>query len=784
MKLLSPLKDCFLILSVVCVFSQIFDGFAQEGFPYCEPLSDGVPPANTILGGDATLVSDPNGNGVLQLTSNERSQNGYLYANIPFPSSYGIKASFEFFSYGGSGNADGLTFYMFDASVPNFQPGGFGGALGYGHNLNQGSPGLAGAYIGIGLDEYGNFSNPIEGRDGPGFRANSIAIRGPGDGFDGYNYIAGVRTDQEGGLAAEDQFPLSSGGLNTNRVIDPNTAGYRKVFIDLQPAANGIGFTINLEMLITTADNQPKLVSIFKDLPYEYQAPQNLMIGFAASTGSYTNFHEIRNISVEVSDEGNLEFPSVIPIEEEICEGENKEFEVSSREVVLPNENSQIRCLQLYKTLEEIPNDEELDACSRNNCDPLKQELILDEGVVTADPEGGKFTFEVKDTTDVEEISIYYTITDSYGKTSQPASITFQIFEFPGAPVIYAWEEMDNNNRLPASSFRLCEGESQELVAETESEGSYQWYKDGNIIEGETSTVLNVTSEGVYTFWRINEANCSTMSQEVEVLYPPFPIPVVDENIKACGVETVDLRSYFEGYDEGLYDYEVTGPNGEIYLNEELGTVDISGDYKLRMKHKDLDCWSEPLTSDVLLVPITVVADFRFAVIMDNGEEEMIDIFINDSIQYTDLSLPEPLDGEWDFGDGNISTEKNPIHSYAEEGNYQVVLTVFDEHCSSTITKEVNVTRSFRIMYPTAFTPLGQENRYFKPKVKGVVALNLYVFNSWGDLIYTSEDIKDEGWDGTKAGVLQPNGNYIFKVEFTTVEGERHTDSGKFTLIR
>jgi hypothetical protein len=390
--------------------------------------------------------------------------------------------------------------------------------------------------------------------------------------------------------------------------------------------------------------------------------------------------------------------------------------------------------LQLYKTLEEIPLDEELDACSRNNCDPLRQELILDEGVITADPEGGKFTFKVKDTTDVEEIKIYYTITDSYGKTSQPASVTFQIFEFPGAPVIYSREDLDNNDRMPASSFRLCVGESQELVAETESEGSYQWYKDGSIIEGETTTVLKVTSEGVYAFWRINEANCSTMSQEVEVLYPPLPIPVVEENIKGCGVETVDLRLYIEDYDEGLYDYEATGPNGDLYLNEEMGTVDISGDYQIRMKHKDLDCWSEPILSDVLLVPEMVVADFRFAVILEDSVEEMVDIFINDNIQFTDLSLPGPLNVEWDFGDGITSTDQNPIHSYAEEGNYQVVLTVFDEHCSSTITKEVNVTRSFRIMYPTAFTPLGQENRYFKPKVKGIVALNLYVFNSWGDL--------------------------------------------------
>ncbi len=256
------------------------------------------------------------------------------------------------------------------------------------------------------------------------------------------------------------------------RVIDPNKAGYRKVYIDLQPAGTGIGFILNMDMLVTTVDNQPRIVSIFKDLPYEYQAPENLMIGFAASTGSYTNFHEIRNIAVEVSDEGNLEFPEVMPIAEEICEGETKEFEISEENVILPNINSSIRCLQVYKTLEEIQDNDALDACSQNNCDPLKQELILDEGIITADSEGGKITFVAEDTTNVEEVIIYYTVTDTYGKTSNPASLTFKLFDFPGVPVVYSREDFDKNDRVPATSYRLCEDDNMDLMAFTKMEVS------------------------------------------------------------------------------------------------------------------------------------------------------------------------------------------------------------------------------------------------------------------------------------------------------------------------
>jgi PKD repeat protein len=32
----------------------------------------------------------------------------------------------------------------------------------------------------------------------------------------------------------------------------------------------------------------------------------------------------------------------------------------------------------------------------------------------------------------------------------------------------------------------------------------------------------------------------------------------------------------------------------------------------------------------------------------------------------------------WTFGDGASSTERNPVHVYAEEGRYDVLLTVTD----------------------------------------------------------------------------------------------------------
>jgi PKD repeat protein len=53
------------------------------------------------------------------------------------------------------------------------------------------------------------------------------------------------------------------------------------------------------------------------------------------------------------------------------------------------------------------------------------------------------------------------------------------------------------------------------------------------------------------------------------------------------------------------------------------------------------------------------------------------------TVTFTDLSLPGSsaiVSWDWDFGDGETSTEQNPIHTYYAIGTYTVSLTVIDEN--------------------------------------------------------------------------------------------------------
>jgi PKD repeat protein len=64
-------------------------------------------------------------------------------------------------------------------------------------------------------------------------------------------------------------------------------------------------------------------------------------------------------------------------------------------------------------------------------------------------------------------------------------------------------------------------------------------------------------------------------------------------------------------------------------------------------------------------------------------------VAVGEFIQFMDWSRGDINSWFWDFGDGNISTKQNPIHSYAAPGNYTVSLTVSNPISSSTMTKVV-----------------------------------------------------------------------------------------------
>jgi PKD repeat protein len=76
------------------------------------------------------------------------------------------------------------------------------------------------------------------------------------------------------------------------------------------------------------------------------------------------------------------------------------------------------------------------------------------------------------------------------------------------------------------------------------------------------------------------------------------------------------------------------------------------------------------------------------------------------TVRFTDRSMGTPIKWQWDFGDGNSSSEQNPQHTYTTGGRYRATLTVFNSGGSSSYSSYIWA-RPGRIISPLPTTTPG-----------------------------------------------------------------------------
>jgi gliding motility-associated-like protein len=333
----------------------------------------------------------------------------------------------------------------------------------------------------------------------------------------------------------------------------------------------------------------------------------------------------------------------------------------------------------------------------------------------------------------------------------------------------------------------LCGGESVLLkgIAEIEYE-KVEWRRDGEKIQGADDFQYTAEQSGVFTIVGYNDKGCSIASNEIRVTFPESPDYGIEEPLIGClPDEGVDVTAYLDGYDPDTYDYLLAG-NGNTYLNDQMKNVIESGLYDLIVKPKTIDCYSDPIQIEVIVLEEELIADFEFGV-QGSGisDDEGGGIFPDDVIQFKNLSDETADKWFWDFGDGITSNEENPVHIFGKKGEFDISLTIENElGCIATSNKRLSITKSYRIMVPTGFTPLEEENRTFVPKFKGLASLQLSIFNFWGEFIFQTTDINSPGWDGTLKGKLLDAGVYVYRLDGVATDGDKVTEAGKFRLIR
>jgi gliding motility-associated-like protein len=181
---------------------------------------------------------------------------------------------------------------------------------------------------------------------------------------------------------------------------------------------------------------------------------------------------------------------------------------------------------------------------------------------------------------------------------------------------------------------------------------------------------------------------------------------------------------------------------------------------------------SDTITQAITIFP-SPIADFT-------ASSYSVDLFEN--INFTDVSS-NAVSWYWDFGDSTNSTQQNPTHNYSVGGIYQVMLVITDANgCTDTVYHEIIV--SLQPEIPTGFTPNGDGQNDILYVLGGPFKkLEFRIYNNWGELIFVSSNQAD-GWDGTRDGIRQPVGVYVYTVVGVTEDDQEHKLSGDVTLLR
>lgn len=342
------------IIYILLVLLPIFAlGQQLRSFPYFLPLTGTTKPAE-ILEGDA--INTPTGTkrytkDGLVLTDDvaKMARSGFALNEIKFGTKFGVVVEFEYAMYGGTSNpGDGFSFFLFDADKP-FKLGNTGSALGYSYAINPQGPnykpgvvnvdGLNGGFLAVGFDAWGNHklrmtqvNQLLEGipKDRGDFNnsgKNHVTIRGganttnkfgypvlftrQSDGSNEGKYSQATR-NFNGGYDYVSTPPVAASifSLRTTKNATTGVVTYNKVKVEVTPISLDV---VSISVYVTDLN---KTVTIIKDYRYSLSGkspdyngniyttttkyPDFFKLGFAAATGTLTQYHVIKNVKINL----------------------------------------------------------------------------------------------------------------------------------------------------------------------------------------------------------------------------------------------------------------------------------------------------------------------------------------------------------------------------------------------------------------------------------------------------------------------------------------------------
>jgi YVTN family beta-propeller protein len=210
------------------------------------------------------------------------------------------------------------------------------------------------------------------------------------------------------------------------------------------------------------------------------------------------------------------------------------------------------------------------------------------------------------------------------------------------------------------------------------------------------------TIPGTYNFSisATNENGTSSEHVQITVLKPPV-LPVADfsaDTREGLAPLTVQFTDSLENDTERYWDF---GDGSNSTEQNPVHTYSKAGKYTVTLTAKNI-------------IGANTVTKYDYVYVI-NGLEAPVTAFsaspvtgtVPLNVSFSDSSTGSPTSWKWNFGDGNTSTEQNPVHIYSKAGQYTVSLTTGNAVGSNALTKYSYINAANVLKAPvTAFSAL------------------------------------------------------------------------------
>lgn len=224
----------------------------------------------------------------------------------------------------------------------------------------------------------------------------------------------------------------------------------------------------------------------------------------------------------------------------------------------------------------------------------------------------------------------------------------------------------------PVASFTYVVNGTTVTFTNTSTNGTaFEWNFGDGIVSYATNPVHTYTSGGNYTVTLTvsNDCNTSTTSQVIVIITSPTAGISTANGTTGCAPATIEFIST-SGNNPSSYEWIFEGGNPATSTEmNPVVTYNAAGNYDVELRV------TNSFGSDTLVLEdyIEIITDPVFSF---SFEQDSLTYAFDGSYQYQE-------DIYWQFGDNGTSTLEDPVHTYAAEGNYLVVLSVTND-CGTT----------------------------------------------------------------------------------------------------